>query len=288
MNIRQLVVAAAGVTLSTAALAQSAAPGVAKVDAALNYSLYPAGKVLGLDVMNASQKSVGDIGDLLVDPRTGEIRYAVLDVGGFLGVGEDHRIVPWSLVEIVADEKDIEKCHARTSLTEAQVKAAPKCKQSDKLDAALDKRIESSFGKDDSWAYMGKGEAQFAWCSEMDGVTLKDSAGKEVGKVKDLVLAPMNGCVAYVIVDTTKEAGGKNVALPVGRVEYSFDKDHKLMASTSTEMARFASAPEYDSKDWKRMSSTPWLTELSTYYSCDPFWKTTRFASAKKLPPTRN
>jgi hypothetical protein len=90
-----------------------------------------------------------------------------------------------------------------------------------------------------------------------------------------------------VTVDTKKEAGGKLVALPFARVQYAFDADKKLTASTPLDIGRFNSAPEYDKKDWKRMSSMPWVTEISTYYSCDPYWKTSRFASAHKPPASR-
>jgi sporulation protein YlmC with PRC-barrel domain len=284
LKLHQLVVAGACVALGTTAMAQSAAPGAMQKETARTYALFPASKLLGLDVKNDSSKDVGDIGDLLLDPQSGEIRYGVLDVGGVLGVGEDHRIVPWSFIQIVPDEKDADKAHARTTLTADQVKAAPKCKVHDPLGADLDKRIEASFGKNEGWTYAGKGEPSFVWASDVKGVLVNDPANKEIGKIKDLVLAPANGCVAYAVVDTVKDAGGKVVALPWGRVGLSYDHDRKLTGSTPVDQARFASAPEYDSKDWKRMSSTPWVTEISTYYACDPFWKTTRFASARTPP----
>lgn len=121
----------------------------------------------------------------------------------------------------------------------------------------------------------------------MDGVLLKDPANKEVGKVQDLILAPANSCVAYAVIDTNREAGGKKVALSWGRIEYLNDRENKLTAVTSVEIARFTAAPECDPKDWKRMSSTPWMSELATYYTCDPFWKTTRFAPATRATAKR-
>ena len=84
-----------------------------------------------------------------------------------------------------------------------------------------------------------------------------------------------------------REAGGKRVALSWGRIEYLNDRENKLTAVTSVEIARFTTAPEYDPKDWKRMSSTPWMSELATYYTCDPFWKTARFAPATKATAKR-
>jgi sporulation protein YlmC with PRC-barrel domain len=281
MNTHSLL--AAGSILATIGFGQSAASEVPKQDTVPHYVLSPAGKVIGLDLRNDSEKNVGDIGDLIVETHSGEIRYAVLDVGGFLGVGEDHRVVPWTLIQVIPDEKDADEWHARTSLTEQQVKAAPKCKAHQRLDADLEKRMEATFGKHEDWAYSGKDEAVLAWCSQLDGVLVKDPANKEVGTVKELVLAPANDCIAYAVVNTKKEAGDKLVALPWSRLGFTYDGE-KLVGSTPVETARFAAAPEYDKKDWKRMSSTAWMNELSTYYACDPFWKTSRFATAHKKP----
>ena len=271
---------AAIVALGIEAPAQSAAP--AAKDATVTHVLYPSGKILGLNLRNDSQKNLGEIGDLLVDPNTGEIRYAVLEVGGFLGVGEDKRIVPWSFIQIVPDEKDADKAHARATLTEEQVKAAPKCKSGQVFDVELDRRIEATFGKNDAWMYEGKGQPSFAWISQMDGATLKDPASKDIGTVKDLIVAPANSCVAYVVVDTNKEAGDKDVALPFSKTNFLLDKNEQIVARTTVEPSKFVAAPEYDSKDWKRMSSGAYVTELGTYYGCDPFWKNARFAGAKK------
>lgn len=286
MKLQTPIFVAALAAFGASSFAQSAAPASSQA-ATHTHFLSTSGKVIGTSVRNDSDKNLGEIGDLLVDPRSGEIRYAVLEVGGFLGVGEEQRIVPWSFIQIAADEKDVEKCHARTNLTEAQVKAAPKAKSGQKYDAELDRRVESTFGKDDAWAYVGKGAPSFAWLSQMDGVVLKDKQGKEIGKVEELILAPQNGCVAYAVTDMSKDAGDKDLALPFSQLEFVYDRNDMLEATSSVEVARFASAPEYDGKDWKRMSSTPWMTELSTYYACDPFWKTARFASARKLPSQR-
>ena len=38
-------------------------------------------------VVNAQGTTLGDIKDLMVDPQTGSVEYAVLDFGGFLGIG---------------------------------------------------------------------------------------------------------------------------------------------------------------------------------------------------------
>lgn len=286
MKNLQFTLTAAVLALGATASAQSAAPQAPK-EAANNYMIVPAGKVIGLNVQGEPAAKLGEIGDLLVDPRSGEIRYAVLEVGGFLGVGEDQRVVPWSLINVVCEEKDKDKCVARTSLTEARVKAAPKLKKDAKLDAELDKSVEAAFGKNEAWAFAGSGTPSFVRLSHAKGLSVTDGKGAALGKIQDVVLAPSNSCVAYLVIDTNKDAGNKKVAVPWTRTQFTLDEKNQTVVSTPIEAAKFVNAPEYDSKNEKRMASTPWMTELCSYYGCDPFWKTTRFANAQRVKTER-
>ena len=34
----------------------------------------------------------------MIDERTGKVAYAVMTFGGFLGIGDDYRALPWSLL----------------------------------------------------------------------------------------------------------------------------------------------------------------------------------------------
>jgi sporulation protein YlmC with PRC-barrel domain len=59
-----------------------------------------ASKVVGLNVYNDNNESVGSINDLLTD-KTGNIKAVVIGVGGFLGVGEHLVAVPYEKVKFV-------------------------------------------------------------------------------------------------------------------------------------------------------------------------------------------
>ena len=45
-------------------------------------------------VVNTGGATLGDIKDLMIDPQTGSVEYAVLDFGGFLGIGDKLFAVP--------------------------------------------------------------------------------------------------------------------------------------------------------------------------------------------------
>jgi sporulation protein YlmC with PRC-barrel domain len=59
-----------------------------------------ASKVVGLNVYNNNNESIGSINDLLTD-KNGSIKAVVIGVGGFLGVGEHLVAVPFDQVKFV-------------------------------------------------------------------------------------------------------------------------------------------------------------------------------------------
>ena len=56
-------------------------------------------KVAGTAVYNASGDKLGSIDDLIIDKRSGQVRYAALEFGGFLGMGTDRYPMPWNMLK---------------------------------------------------------------------------------------------------------------------------------------------------------------------------------------------
>ena len=82
--------------------------------------------VLGRDVRSAADEDMGRIVDIIVD-RTGHVRAAVIDFGGFLGVGSRKIVVDWNALHFggVADKSD----SISLELTKEQVNKAPEYKE---------------------------------------------------------------------------------------------------------------------------------------------------------------
>ncbi len=78
--------------------------------------------ILGREVRSAADENMGRIVDVLVD-RTGQVRAAIIDFGGFLGVGSRKIAVDWSALHFPPPGKP----GARISLdlNRDQVNAAP-------------------------------------------------------------------------------------------------------------------------------------------------------------------
>ncbi|MFD1105462.1 PRC-barrel domain-containing protein [Sphingobium olei] len=55
-------------------------------------------RVEGTAVFNRQGDHLGQIARFMVDKASGQVRYAVLSFGGFLGIGQDHYPLPWSML----------------------------------------------------------------------------------------------------------------------------------------------------------------------------------------------
>jgi len=66
---------------------------------AFAHSPVKASSIIGTDVINPKGDSLGDIKEVVLDPRTGRVAYSVVSFGGFLGMGEKLFAVPFSAFE---------------------------------------------------------------------------------------------------------------------------------------------------------------------------------------------
>ncbi|WP_407165694.1 PRC-barrel domain-containing protein [Bradyrhizobium sp. ORS 111] len=82
--------------------------------------------ILGRDVRSTANEDMGRIVDVIVD-RDGNVRAAVIDFGGFLGVGSRKIVVDWKALRFagVSNKSD----SITLDLTKQQVSAAPEYKE---------------------------------------------------------------------------------------------------------------------------------------------------------------
>src|SRR4051794_2927397 len=82
--------------------------------------------VLGRDVRSPADEDMGHIVEVIVD-RAGTVRAAVIDFGGFLGVGSRKIVVDWNALHFgqIVNRKDA----ISLELTKEQVMAAPEYKE---------------------------------------------------------------------------------------------------------------------------------------------------------------
>ena len=67
--------------------------------------LMGANTLLGNDVFNHKEESLGDIKEIMLNVGTGKVSYAVLSFGTFLGMGEKLFAVPWDALKLDTQNK---------------------------------------------------------------------------------------------------------------------------------------------------------------------------------------
>lgn len=79
-----------------------------KTNARSSYAgLISASKLKDAEVYNLQNEEIGEVEEVLIDPASGRIRFAVVGVGGFLEIGETEVAVPWSAFHISKEGNEV-------------------------------------------------------------------------------------------------------------------------------------------------------------------------------------
>jgi len=100
--------------------------------------------LVGNDVYNEKDENLGDIKEIMLDMRSGQVGYAVLSFGGFLGMGEKLFAVPWNALKLDTDNKRFVLKVAKDRLKDAP--GFDKGHWPDMADQSWAKKIHSYYG----------------------------------------------------------------------------------------------------------------------------------------------
>lgn len=114
-----------------------------------SHDLIAAEKVDGTSVYGADGDKIGSVKSVMLKKRGGDVAYAVLSVGGFLGIGDEYHTVPWAKLDY-----DTEVGGYRLDVTEDQLRGAPRFKEQDSRTAFTrenEQRIHDYYGVPAYW-----------------------------------------------------------------------------------------------------------------------------------------
>lgn len=102
-------------------------------------------RVEGTAVYSEHGDKLGSIDDLMIDKISGQVRYAVMEFGGFLGIGTDRYPIPWSMLKY-----DIRNEGYVVPLVKEQLEGAPRYASTQVPDYTPDygRRINTYWGVD--------------------------------------------------------------------------------------------------------------------------------------------
>src|SRR3954454_1375036 len=115
------------------------------------HDLIGSDRVEGTNVYRSDGQKIGEIERVMLDKLSGQIAYAVMGFGGFLGIGEDHYPIPWERLSYNEKLGGYE-----VNITDEQLKNAPHYATGEewKWDRTQGQRIYDYYGVPPYWALM--------------------------------------------------------------------------------------------------------------------------------------
>ena len=110
-----------------------------------SHNVISSDRVEGTSVYNEAGDKLGSIDELMIDKLSGQVRYAVLEFGGFLGMGTDRYPLPWNMLKY-----DTSKEGYVVPLDKAKLETAPRYADSDApaYTPEYSTRVNSYYGSD--------------------------------------------------------------------------------------------------------------------------------------------
>ena len=215
--------------------------------AASAYRAARASKLIGMDVQGTAGKNVGKIKDLIVNLKTTDVRYALLEFDPGFFQSEMLFAVPVSALKFVADDKPLlYKEGSREKLEKAAVSKA------DWQTARDNSRYVSAL--DQNYGYQPPtGEAKSMRASELIGKDVDNRAGNGIGEIQDLVLDMGSGKVHYAVLafDPSWFSRDKMFAFPLTAFTLARDKDDLMLDVDRTTLQSMKS---FDAAHWGHLN----------------------------------
>ena len=217
-------------------------------------------QLIGKDVRNAKNEDLGDIQDLVIDMDTGRVQYAVLSFGGALGMGDKWFAYPLKAFRPAADKDELV-----LNVDQAQLKSAEgfeKNRWPNWNDVDLRGRIDRWFDKQAPVTKTGR----YKRASELIGGDVKDSTGKDIGDIKELVVNLAGGTVRYAIVEFDRGwfKADRYVVVPMQSLKRTGDKDDYVISRSRTELEN---APSFEKSKWPDINDAKYRGDFDLYNS---------------------
>lgn len=81
-------------------------------------------QIIGTNIYNTKDESVGEVKDVVLDANTGRIGYAAVTYGGFLGIGDKMFAVPWEAFQVKTDKNDRDDYHLCLDVSQEKLEGA--------------------------------------------------------------------------------------------------------------------------------------------------------------------
>ena len=252
-------------------------------------SRHRAEDLIGMDVKDSSGEAIGSVNDLVMGMHSGELRYAALSIGGFLGIGDKLIAVPFQSLSVQHETDDADAKFIAVNVDEEKLKAAEGFDQENWPDVANPQwgaDIDRHFGVDQPERTVAPGDATTEQSrnggptapsenqerdpayrvSAIRGMAVKNAANDELGEIEDLMFDVEKRKVHYAALSFTDAAGGgeKLFAIPWGRftLHQATGADRFLVLDLTS--GELKTAEGFDKEKWPDAPAERWAEAPTT------------------------
>jgi len=236
--------------------------------------------VVGLEVKNKAGEHLGKIDDLVVDLKSGEIKYSALSFGGVAGIGSKLFAVPWSAMTFVLGEPNKPNSrHFVIDKTKDQFDNAPSFDSSHwpnvadpKWAASIDKHYSVKRQEEPSPKSAEEGRQTVAYetvfrASKIKGMDVRNNANEHLGSIDEIVIDVAKGHVEYLALSfgSVFTGGNKLFAVPLSSCTLNHAND-KTFITLHVSQEQLRNAPGFDKNNWPDMANPNWKKDNDAFY----------------------
>jgi len=246
------------------------------------FRVQKASDLIGKPVENSQGEKLGEVQDLAIDPERGRVAYAVLSFGGFWGMGEKWFAVPIGALTLPDHAKHfvlaVEKDRLKTA-TGFEKDHWPKM-----ADSTWGKGIHEFYGQRPYWMDGDDSTAppnlRIQKASEIIGRSVQNDRGEKLGEIKDLVIDPDSGRLAYGVLTFGGflGMGDKLFAIPAGAISMPGTASYVVL---NVEKDRLKTATGFEKDRWPNLADPTFSLTTYKFYDQKPYWTVTSTCSAQ-------
>jgi len=223
--------------------------------------------IIGQDVKSLVGEDLGEIKDLVISPKGGNIVYALVTKGGVLGVGEKIRAVPMSALKSAA----VRDGALTLDITQAKWESAPlfRDEELDLLGGDRGREVFTHYGQDWNREMLKAGTSANEQSNRLMRVSTLigkniTNAGQEVGEVED-VIVNLSTRRGSALIDPNDNYVGTNQDYIINFNQLMVSPDRKDVYTTTLTKSDFERAKPARADWWGVTTGYPYVWTGYTY-----------------------
>ena len=218
-----------------------------------------ASQLIGTNVENAQGENLGEIKDLIIDVNNERVFYAVLEFGGFLGMGEKLFAYPMRTFKHTGNNMD----KLVLNVDKEKLKAAPGFARDTWPDwMTYGDEVDRYYGETVKLKEMPDQKLRRA--SELIGKDVNDRAGKDMGEIDDIIVNMSNGKIQSAVLefDQSWNLNDKLIPMPMRAFTYSADKEDLVL---NVDKEAIDTKRAFDKNRWPDLNDQTYVVDVDRY-----------------------